>query len=141
VMEKRQQASQDRLLERLKATLEWAQCFWKNFHNIGHPLCVHYLKKNKGRPYLAGRMAELVKRWTHRPKGTGFDPCLDHKRRSTWATNSFSMWDNKDLLIIASERISTASPSLSVFTIWKNKADHILLSLLDLDFYFCLHLN
>jgi hypothetical protein len=35
----------------------------------------------------------------YRPKGTGFDPRLDHKRRSTWATNSFSMWDNKDLMI------------------------------------------
>jgi hypothetical protein len=36
----------------------------------------------------------------YRPKGTGFDPHLDHKRLSTWATNDFSMWDNKDLLII-----------------------------------------
>jgi hypothetical protein len=36
----------------------------------------------------------------YRPKGTGFNPRLDHKRRSTWATNSFSMWDNKDLLIV-----------------------------------------
>jgi hypothetical protein len=29
------------------------------------------------------RIAKLVKRWTHMPKGTGFDPRLDHKRRST----------------------------------------------------------
>jgi hypothetical protein len=35
----------------------------------------------------------------YRPKGNEFDPCLDHKRRSTWAT-SFSMWYNTDLLII-----------------------------------------
>jgi hypothetical protein len=48
----------------------------------------------------AGRIASLVKCWTHRPKGTRFDPRLDHKRRSTRATKSFSMWDNKDLLII-----------------------------------------
>jgi hypothetical protein len=31
----------------------------------------------------AGRIAKLVKRWTHRPKGTGFYPRLDHKRHST----------------------------------------------------------
>jgi hypothetical protein len=36
----------------------------------------------------------------NRPKGTGFDPCLEHKRRWTWATKSFSMWDNKDLTLI-----------------------------------------
>jgi host cell factor len=35
----------------------------------------------------------------YRPKGNGFDPCPDHKRHSTWATNSFPLWDNKDLLI------------------------------------------
>jgi hypothetical protein len=35
-----------------------------------------------------GRLAYLVKRWTHRPKGIGFDPRLDHNRCSTWATNS-----------------------------------------------------
>jgi hypothetical protein len=34
----------------------------------------------------------LVKRWIHRPKGIGFgfDPRLDHKRRSTLATNKVS---------------------------------------------------
>jgi hypothetical protein len=31
----------------------------------------------------AGRIANLIKRWTHKPKGTGFDLRLDHKRRST----------------------------------------------------------
>jgi hypothetical protein len=35
--------------------------------------------------YRNDRIAQLVRRWTHRPKGTGFDPRLDHKRRSTYA--------------------------------------------------------
>jgi hypothetical protein len=44
-------------------------------------------------------------------KGTGFDPRLDYKRRSTWVTNSFSMWDNKDLLIVDHLIMSGTWPS------------------------------
>jgi hypothetical protein len=32
---------------------------------------------------LAGRIAKLVKALDHRPKGTGFDPRLDHNKHST----------------------------------------------------------
>jgi hypothetical protein len=50
-------------------------------------------------PSIGGQDSLVDKALDYRPKGTGFDPRLDHKRRSTWATNSFSMWD-KDLLIV-----------------------------------------
>jgi hypothetical protein len=48
---------------------------------------------------FGGQDSLVDKALDYRPKGTGFDPHLDHKRRSTCATNSFSVWDNKDLLI------------------------------------------
>jgi hypothetical protein len=42
--------------------------------------------------WLSGGQDILVgKALDYRPKGTRFDPRLDHKRRSTGATNSFSM--------------------------------------------------
>jgi hypothetical protein len=50
--------------------------------------------------FLVGRIAKLVKALDYRPKGTGFDPRLDHNRRSTRATDSFSIRDNTDLLIV-----------------------------------------
>jgi hypothetical protein len=62
-----------------------------------------FLKKKINLPPLAelfpfkffsnlGRQDSLVdKALDSRPKGTGFDPRLDHKRHSTSATNSFSM--------------------------------------------------
>jgi hypothetical protein len=53
----------------------------------------------------------------YRPKGTGFDPRLDHQRRSTWATNSFAMWDNKDLLICWSLIIWTFSNHNTTWTV------------------------
>jgi hypothetical protein len=49
---------------------------------------------------MDGQDSLVDKALNYRPKGNEFDPRLDHKRRPTWATNSFSMWDNKDLLII-----------------------------------------
>jgi hypothetical protein len=57
-------------------------------------------KLKKGRRGNKDGQKVHTQRCTYRPKGTGFDPRLDHKRCSTWATNSFSMWDNKDLLIV-----------------------------------------
>jgi hypothetical protein len=47
-----------------------------------------------------GQDSLVDKALDYRPKGTGFHPRFDHKRCSTWATYSFSMWDNKDLLIL-----------------------------------------
>jgi hypothetical protein len=57
---------------------------------------------------MGGQDSLVDKALDYRPKGTGFDPRLDHKRRSTWATESFSMWD-KDLLTI-DDRIWLSAP-------------------------------
>jgi hypothetical protein len=43
-----------------------------------------------------GQDSFLDKALDYRLKGTGFDLRLNHKRGSTWATNSFSMWHDKD---------------------------------------------
>jgi hypothetical protein len=78
---------------------EMSTCIFHVTHHkaIYHAIswcCAHKL-------FMGGQDSfKLVRRWTHRPKGTEFDPRLYHKRRSTWATNNFSMWDNKDLFII-----------------------------------------
>jgi hypothetical protein len=58
---------------------------------------------------FGGQDSLVDKALDYRPKDTGFDPRLDPQRRSTWATKSFSMWDNKDLLIIF--RKKNASPA------------------------------
>jgi hypothetical protein len=50
--------------------------------------------------WIGGQDSLADKALDYRPKGSGFDPRLHHKRRSLWATDSFSMWDNKDLLIV-----------------------------------------
>jgi hypothetical protein len=76
--------------------------FISDFHNAWTHTLPMWKLTTAGQ--FTDRIGKLVKRLTHRPKGTGFDPCLDHKSCSTWATNSFSIWDNKDLLILLSAR-------------------------------------
>jgi hypothetical protein len=64
---------------------DWPVLTWTQVYNFAQQL-------------VGGQDSVIGKPKDQGPKGTEFNPRLHRQRCSTWATASFCMWDNKDLL-------------------------------------------